>query len=79
MARGEEEPGVVRGQGNGLLVLGMLHEAVAHFGSITPENRDRVTRWVQKRVKQLTSTPGEVKPFQARGFDAKSAAAGDGE
>jgi len=57
----------------------MLHEAVAHFGSITPENRDRVTRWVQKRVKQLTSTPGEVKPFQARGFDAKSAAAGDGE
>jgi hypothetical protein len=54
---------------NPTLVVAMLKKALEHFGSITPENRLEVGRWVQAQCEG--KQPDE--------FDAKQRAAGRDE
>lgn len=60
------------------LLLAVLGECVRKFGPAkTPEQVKQQSAYVKRRMKELTATPGEVKPFTPRGFDAKAAAAGE--
>lgn len=60
----------IRGAGSAGVFIAVMGEALKKFGRIDEHNMEQVTRWVRKRMAELTSEQPE---------DFKVAAAGDRE
>lgn len=62
---------MIRGSVGASLFLRAMGEATKKFGKVTDDNRELVTKWVQRRVNELRDGPSTR--------DAKAAAAGRDE
>lgn len=63
----------------GQVVVALIGEALQHFGSITDQNKAEVTRYVQRRARELADLNAGPKPYEPAGFDHKQAQLGERE
>lgn len=62
---------MMRGSGSAGVFIAVMNDALKKFGRIDEHNRDQVTRWVRRRMQELTN--------EREQRDAKAAAAGGDE